>query len=203
MRKFPLPIKKGTGSTSAKTMDCKTKVSFTAKNLKMRQPEVFLNPNEFSEDGTTSLAGMNFSEDGKTLAYSISEGGSDWRKIIVIDAETREVKEDTIIDVKFSGISWKGNEGFYYSSYDKPKGSELSAKTDQHKLYYHKLGTPQSEDKLIFGGTPEQKHRYVAGSVSEDNRYLFISARQFNFRGKIVHDGPYQRKSYVGYYSWP
>lgn len=147
--------------------------------------EVFLDPNKFSDDGTTSLGGMNFSEDGKILAYSISEGGSDWRKIIIMDAETREIKEDTLIDVKFSGISWRGNEGFYYSSYDKPQGSELSALTDQHKLYYHKLGTPQSEDELIFGGTPEQKHRYVGGSVSEDNRYLFISANTSTSGGKL------------------
>ncbi|MDX1753547.1 MAG: prolyl oligopeptidase family serine peptidase [Salinimicrobium sediminis] len=147
--------------------------------------EVFLDPNKFSEDGTTSLSGAAFSEDGKTLAYSISEGGSDWRKIIIMDAESREILEDTLIDVKFSGVSWKANEGFYYSSYDKPEGSELSAKTDQHKLYYHKLGTPQSEDKLIFGGSPEQKHRYVGGSVSEDNRYLFISARTSTSGGKL------------------
>lgn len=148
-------------------------------------PEVFLDPNEFSEDGTTSLAGMNFSEDGRTLAYAISEGGSDWRKVIVMDAETREVMEDTIVDVKFSGLSWKGNEGFYYSSYDKPEGSELSAMTDQHKLYYHELGTSQSEDKLIFGGTQEQKHRYIGGSVTEDNRYLIISARNSTSGGKL------------------
>lgn len=148
-------------------------------------PEVFLDPNKFSEDGTTSLGGMSFSEDGKTLAYSISEGGSDWRKIIVMDAETREIKEDTLVDVKFSGVSWKGNEGFYYSSYEKPEGSELSAKTDQHKLYYHKLGTDQAKDELIFGGTQEQKHRYVGGSVSEDNRYLFISARNSTSGGKL------------------
>src|SRR5690554_4059682 len=131
------------------------------KESEESEEEVFLDPNKFSDDGTTSLAGMSFSEDGKTLAYSISEGGSDWRKVIVIDAETRDIVEDTLIDVKFSGISWRGNEGFYYSSYDKPEGSELSAKTDQHKLFYHKLGTPQAEDKLIFGGTDVQKHRYV------------------------------------------
>ena len=109
-------------------------------------------------------------------AYSISEGGSDWRKIIVLDAESKEIIEDTLIDVKFSGISWLKNEGFYYSSYDKPKGSELSAKTDQHKLYYHKLGTSQKEDNLVFGGTTEEKHRYVGGYVSEDGKYLFVSA---------------------------
>ena len=137
---------------------------------------VFLDPNQFSEDGTTSLGGMSFSEDGKTMAYSISEGGSDWRKVMVMNVETKEIVEDTLVDVKFSGMSWKGNEGFYYSSYDKPKGSELSAKTDQHKLFYHKLGTPQKEDHLIYGGIPEEKHRYVGGSVTEDNRYLIIRA---------------------------
>jgi len=137
---------------------------------------VFLDPNQFSEDGTTSLGGMSFSEDGKTLAYSISEGGSDWRKVMVMNVETKEIVEDTLVDVKFSGMSWKANEGFYYSSYDKPKGSELSAKTDQHKLFYHQLGTPQKEDQLIYGGTSEEKHRYVGGSVTEDNRYLIIRA---------------------------
>ncbi len=139
-----------------------------------KKPEVFLDPNTFSKDGTTSLGATSFTKDGKLLAYSISEGGSDWRKIIVIDALTKEIKGDTIIDVKFSGISWYKNEGFYYSSYDKPKGSELSAKTDQHKLYYHKLGTKQADDKVIFG--IDKKRRYVGGRVTDDNSYLIISA---------------------------
>ena len=140
------------------------------------EEEVFLDPNSFSEDGTTSLMGLSFTNDGSKAAYLISEGGSDWRKGIVINTENRKIVEDTLVDIKFSGISWKGNDGFFYSSYDKPKGSELSAKTDQHKLYYHKLGTPQSEDKIIFGGAPEEKHRYIQGYVSEDETYLFISA---------------------------
>ncbi len=140
------------------------------------EAEVFLDPNTFSKDGTTSLGSLSFSEDGKTAAYSISEGGSDWRKIIVMDVEAKTIKEDTLVDVKFSGISWYKNEGFYYSSYDKPKGSELSAKTDQHKLYYHKLGTSQKNDKVIFGGIPSEKHRYVGGYLTEDNKYLVITA---------------------------
>ncbi|WP_245916253.1 prolyl oligopeptidase family serine peptidase, partial [Aureicoccus marinus] len=140
------------------------------------EPEVFLDPNTFSEDGTTSLAGLSFTEDGSMAAYSISEGGSDWRKVIVIETENLTRVQDTLVDVKFSGISWRGKEGFYYSSYDKPEGSELSAKTDQHKLYFHKLGTDQKEDQVIFGGTESEKHRYVGGYVSEDDRYLFISA---------------------------
>ena len=139
-------------------------------------PEIFLDPNTFSEDGTTSLAGLSFTKDGSLAAYLISEGGSDWRKAIILNAETKEIVEDTLIDIKFSGLSWKGNDGFYYSSYDKPKGSELSAKTDQHKVYYHKLGTSQKDDELIFGGTPSEKHRYIGANVTEDNKYLLISA---------------------------
>tara|TARA_R110002012_G_scaffold9959_3_gene46314 strand:+ start:1242 stop:3362 length:2121 start_codon:yes stop_codon:yes gene_type:complete len=140
------------------------------------EAEVFLDPNSFSEDATTSLAGINFSKDGSIAAYSISEGGSDWRKVIVINAENKSIVEDTLVDIKFSGVSWRGNEGFFYSSYDKPEGSELSAKTDQHKLYYHKLGTPQKSDEVVFGGIPEEKHRYVGGYVTEDDRYLVVSA---------------------------
>ncbi len=139
--------------------------------------EVFLDPNTFKEDGTVSLGGASFSKNGKILAYSISEGGSDWRKILVMDTETKEIIEDTLVDIKFSGMSWYKNEGFYYSSYDKPKGSELSAKTDQHKVYYHKLGTPQNQDQLIYGGTAAEKHRYIYGGVTEDDRYLLISPR--------------------------
>ena len=137
--------------------------------------EIFLNPNTFSHDGTTSLGQLSFSRDGSKAAYTISEGGSDWRKIIIIDTETKQTLEPRLIDVKFSDIAWYKNEGFYYSSYDKPKGSELSAKTDQHKLYYHQLGTPQQSDKVVFGSTHEQKRRYVSGSVTDDNRYLLIS----------------------------
>lgn len=138
--------------------------------------KVFLDPNTFTKDGTTSLDAASFSTDGSKLAYSISEGGSDWRKVIVMNTETRELVGDTLKDVKFSGLSWKGEDGFYYSSYDKPEGSELSAKTDQHKVYYHKMGTPQSEDAAIFGATPDEKHRYIGASVTEDNKYLMISA---------------------------
>ncbi|SFJ00362.1 prolyl oligopeptidase family serine peptidase [Myroides guanonis] len=145
--------------------------------------EIFLDPNTFSKDGTTSLGGVDFSEDGSKVAYSISEGGSDWRKVIVLDALSKEVIGNTLVDVKFSGISWFGNEGFYYSSYDKPEGSELSAKTDQHKLYYHKLGTAQADDQLIFGDT--QKRRYVSGSVTQDNHYLIITAANSTYGNEL------------------
>ena len=141
---------------------------------KYNEEEVFLDPNSFSDDGTVSLSSLSFSPDGSLAAYSISEGGSDWRSVIVIDVQTKEIIEDTLVDIKFSGVSWKGNEGFFYSSYDKPQGSELSALTDQHKLYFHKLGTNQKDDKVVFGNT--EKYRYVWGGVSEDGRFLTISA---------------------------
>ncbi|EGM78969.1 serine protease, S9A family peptidase [Rheinheimera sp. A13L] len=149
------------------------------------EAEVFLDPNTFSTDATTSLADVSFSDDGKTLAYSISEGGSDWRKIIIIDTETKKPIEETLVDVKFSGVSWKGNEGFYYSSYDKPEGSELSAKTDQHKLYYHKLGTAQKDDPVVFGGVDAEKHRYVGGGVTDDGKYLIVSAANATSGNKV------------------
>lgn len=147
--------------------------------------EVFLDPNTFSKDGTTSLAGLSFTKDGSRAAYSISEGGSDWRKVIVLDAESKAIVEDTLAEVKFSGISWWGNEEFFYSSYDKPTGSELSAKTDQHKVYRHKLGQPQAEDALIFGGAPGEKHRYIGARVTEDQRYLIISASNTTSGNKL------------------
>ncbi|KAB2810200.1 prolyl oligopeptidase family serine peptidase [Phaeocystidibacter luteus] len=138
--------------------------------------EVFLDPNSFSEDGTTSLAGMSFTKDGSLVAYQISEAGSDWRKVIILEAETGRQLEDTLMDVKFSGLSWRGTEGFYYSSYDKPEeGSALSGMTQYHKLFFHKLGTPQEEDELIFGGE-EAGYRYIGGGVSEDQTVLAISA---------------------------
>ena len=138
------------------------------------QEEVFIDPNQFSENGTISLAGISFSEDGSLLAYSISEGGSDWRKVIVIETERKTIVEDTLLDVKFSRISWNGNKGFYYSSYDKPENSVLSDKTDRHKLYYHQLNTLQEDDKVIFG--QKEKFRYVSGYITKDQNYLVISA---------------------------
>ncbi len=137
--------------------------------------EVFLDPNTFSKDGSTSLADVSFSKDGSLMAYSISEGGSDWRKVIVWKTNDKSKVGETLVDVKFSGIAWKGNDGFYYSSYDKPKGSELSEKTDQHKLYYHKLGTAQSKDQLVFGG-PQTPRRYVGAYLTDDERFLIITA---------------------------
>ncbi len=171
--KFTAPYKKGEYTYYSRNDGLQNQyVLYRQKDNE--EPEVFLDPNKFSADGTTSLGEIDFSPDGSKVSYSISEGGSDWRKVIVMDTKTKEIIGDTIVDVKFSGLSWQGNEGFYYSSYDKPEGSELSAKTDHHKLYFHKLGTPQSEDKVIFSA--DIKRRYVTGGVTEDGHYLVVTA---------------------------
>ena len=171
--KISAPFKEGSYTYFYKNDGLQNQSVLYRKDATGKQ-EVFLDPNTFSKDGTTSLGGLNFSKDGSLVAYAISEGGSDWRKVIVMNAVSKEIIGDTIVDVKFSGISWFKNEGFYYSSYDKPKGSELSAKTDQHKLYFHKLNTSQKEDKVVFG--LNEKRRYVGGGVTDDENYLIISA---------------------------
>jgi prolyl oligopeptidase len=143
------------------------------ETIDSKEPELFLDPNTFSADGTTSLSGLSFSRDGSMAAYTISEGGSDWQKLIVMNAETKQVTGDTL-ELKFSGAAWKGNDGFYYSTYEKPKeGSFLAGITANHKLYYHKLGTPSSEDKLVFGSDTNPT-RYISASLSEDEQWLFI-----------------------------
>lgn len=147
--------------------------------------EVFLDPNTFSKEGTTSLAGLSFSNDGTLAAYNISEGGSDWQKIIILNTKTPSQIDDTLKDIKFSGVSWKGDDGFFYSTYKRPQeGSLLSGVTDQHFLFYHKIGTKQSEDKLIFGD--KEKRRYVGGYVSENNKWLFISATNATYGNQLM-----------------
>ena len=173
--KISAPFKKGEYTYFYKNSGLQNQ-SILYRNLDNQEPEIFLDPNKFSDDGTTSLSGISFSNDASLVAYSISEAGEDWRKVVVMNTKTKEVVGDTINNIKFSAISWKSNEGFYYSSYDAPEGSKLSSKTDQHMLYYHKLGTKQKLDKVIYGAIPAEKNRYVRGYVTDDSRFLVIDA---------------------------
>lgn len=173
--KFTAPFKEGPYTYFYKNDGLQNQYVLYRQKVK-GTPEVFLDPNKFSKDATTSLAGIEFTKDGSMAAYQISEGGSDWRKVIVLNTSDLKMVGDTMTDVKFSGLSWKGKEGFYYSSYDKPKeGSQLSGLTQYHKLYFHSIGTKQTEDILVFGGdiTPR---RYIGGNVTEDDRFLVITA---------------------------
>ena len=137
------------------------------------EAKVLLDPNKLSDDGTVALNGISFSKDGKYMAYAISRSGSDWIEIYVIDLATSELTDDHILWAKFSGASWQGN-GFYYSAYDAPtNGKEYSNINENHKVYYHKIGDPQSKDQLIYQN-PQYPKRFYSASTDEDEKILFI-----------------------------
>lgn len=137
------------------------------------EPRVFLDPNKLSDDGTVALTGIYFSNNGKYAAYTISRSGSDWSEIYIMDTATGKLLEDHLQWAKFTGAAWKG-DGFYYSAYDAPtKGKEFSNVNENHKIYYHKIGTPQADDQLVYRN-PKQPKRFYNTETSEDERFLFI-----------------------------
>ena len=138
------------------------------------EPRVLIDPNKFSADGTISLGTIGVSRNGKYIAYATSDGGSDWNTIRVREIATGADLTDELHWVKFSGIQWY-KDGFFYSRYDEPqKGAELSSANEFHKVYYHKVGTPQSSDKLIFQNSEYPQRNYFA-QVTSDERFLIIS----------------------------
>lgn len=137
------------------------------------EARVFLDPNKLSDDGTVALTSLSFSNNGKYVAYTISRSGSDWREIYVMDVATGSLLDDHITWAKFTDAAWQG-DGFYYSAYDAPsKGKEFSNVNEHHKIYYHKLGEPQQNDRLVYENKAYPKRFYTA-QVSEDERVLFI-----------------------------
>lgn len=137
------------------------------------EARVMLDPNKLSADGTVALTGTSFSHDGKYMAYTISRSGSDWTEIYVIDTESGQTLDDHIVWAKFTGAAWCG-DGFYYSAYDAPEaGKEYSNVNENHKIYYHKLGTPQSADRLVYKNKAYPK-RFYSASVSDDETLLFV-----------------------------
>ena len=137
------------------------------------EARVMLDPNKLSADGTVALTGTSFSHDGKYMAYTITRSGSDWTEIYVIDTESGQTLDDHIVWAKFTGAAWHG-DGFYYSAYDAPEaGKEYSNVNENHKIYYHKLGTPQSADRLVYENKAYPK-RFYSASVSDDETLLFV-----------------------------
>ena len=142
------------------------------------EPEVFIDPNKLSSEGIAALGSLSFSKSGKLLAYSVSTAGSDWSEIFIMDAETKQLLSDKILWTKFGGASWKGEEGFYYSGYEKPdENSKLSKKNEFQKVFYHKIGTPQSDDKIIYEDKTNPL-RYFGAGLTEDERFLILSISQ-------------------------
>ena len=161
-------------------------VLYTLESLE-EAGEVLLDPNTLSEDGTVALSGLSISDDGQWLAYGLSTAGSDWVEYRVRNITTKEDSSDRLQWIKFSGTSWtKDNQGFYYSRYDEPnEQTKLEDVNYYQKLYYHRLGTEQAEDTLIYH-RPDQKEWGFDGSVTEDGKYLVISVWQGTDRKNLV-----------------
>lgn len=141
-------------------------------------PEVFLDPNRFSLDGTVALAGLSFSKNARYAAYQISSSGSDWQEALIMDLTTGKLVDDTIRYIKFSGITWRGDEGFYYSRYPVPDASSKLSKQNQfHKVYFHKVGSRQNSDVLIYEDN-DHPLRNVGADLTEDGRFLVISSTE-------------------------
>ena len=150
-------------------------------------PEVFLDPNKLSDDGTVALAAMSFSKDGKYFAYATAASGSDWVEIRVMEAESKKLLDDKIEWVKFSGATWAPDgKGFYYSAYDAPKAGVYSSKNEFQKVYYHKLGTPQSADKLVYSD-PKHPLRYFHAWQSDDSCWIFVSSSEGTSGAEILY----------------
>ena len=141
-------------------------------------PEVFIDPNTMSKDGTAAVSAPAFSKNKKYAAYLIAQSGSDWQEGHLMDAATKKVLDDKIQWIKFSGISWKGEDGFYYSRYPQPDEKSMMSKQNQfHKVYYHKIGTPQSSDVLVYEDASHPLRNVYAG-VTEDESFLIINTTE-------------------------
>lgn len=175
--RFGIPFREGNRYFYAKNDGLQNQyVLYTVASL-TDEPRVLLDPNKLSTDGTIALAGTAISRDGKLMAYGLSASGSDWSEWKVRNVETGQDLPDVIKWVKFSGASWTPDgKGFFYSRYDEPKAGAqgLSGVNEFQKLYYHRLGTPQTEDALIYE-RKDQKDWGFSGDVTEDGRYLIIS----------------------------
>ncbi|MDE6283063.1 MAG: prolyl oligopeptidase family serine peptidase [Muribaculaceae bacterium] len=156
------------------------------------EPVVVLDPNALSDDGTVALTGVSMSKDGKHIAYTISRSGSDWTEIYVMDAETLTPLDDHVEWAKFTGAEWRekgidGEKGFFYSAYPRPEaGKEFSNANEYHNIYFHKLGTPQSEDTLVFTDAEHPLHFHSVG-LSDDERYMFISVGGQGFGNGLMY----------------
>jgi prolyl oligopeptidase len=152
------------------------------------EPKVLLDPNTFSDDGTASLGRFAMSKDGRYAAYGIRRSGSDWEEIFVMDLDTRETLPESLNWVKVSGTAWKG-DGFFYSRYDAPEsGYEYSSKNEFHKVYYHRIGDPQSEDQLVYEDAAHAQQFHLV-ETTEDERYaiLYISDRGSGRKGNAIY----------------
>ncbi|MCC6425278.1 MAG: S9 family peptidase [Phycisphaerales bacterium] len=184
--KYGLPGKEGGKYFFSKNDGLQNQSVLYVTNSLNDTPRVLLDPNTLSKDGTVSLSGTSVSDDGKLIAYGVSDAGSDWNIWHIRDIDSGKDLSDELRWVKFSGASWsKDNKGFYYSRYDAPadEAQKLKSVNEYHKIYYHLVGTPQDQDKLIYERKDQPKW-YLGSGVTEDGKYLIISANA----GDTVND---------------
>jgi len=176
--KYGVPFKEGNRYFYTRNSGLQNQSVLYSVNSLEAQPQVLIDPNTLSADGTVALSGTAVSNDGKFLAYSLSASGSDWQEWKVRDVGTGKDLTDHLKWVKFSNASWtRDGSGFFYARYDEPKSDSLKATNYFQKLYFHKIGSPQSEDVLVYE-RPDQKDWLFDGSVSKDGNYLIITAFQ-------------------------
>ena len=176
--KYGIPFKEGNRYFYTRNSGLQNQAVLYTVTTLGAQPQMVLDPNTLSADGTVALSGLQVSPDGKLLAYSLSASGSDWQEWKVRDVETSKDLSDHLQWVKFSGVSWtRDGKGFFYSRYDEPKSDALKATNYFQKIYFHKLGTPQSEDVLVYE-RPDQKDWLLSGTVTEDGQYLIVTVYQ-------------------------
>ncbi len=185
--RYSAPFKKGSNYFFFKNNGLQNQNILYVQQSLDAEPEVFLDPNKLSNDGTVALAGWSFSGDGKTFAYGISKSGSDWVELHAMDVATRTVLNDNLRWVKFSDISWY-HDGWFYSRYDAPSDTikALSDKNEFHKVYYHKLGTKQEEDVLVYENR-EHPQQLFGTATSEDERFLFLYITEIGKRGNALY----------------
>jgi len=171
--KYSAPFRAGSKYYFFKNDGLQNQSVMYVKNKLDSEPKLFFDPNKLSEDGTVSLSALSFSKDGKLFAYGTASGGSDWNEFFVMDAESGKLLSDHLKWIKFSGMAWK-DDGFFYSRYPEPTGSELSTKNQYSKVYYHKIGDDQSKDVVIFEDASKPDRGFSAGTT-DDERFLIIS----------------------------
>jgi prolyl oligopeptidase len=171
--KYSAPFRAGSKYYFFKNAGLQNQSVMYVKDNLDSEPKLFFDPNKLSEDGTVSLSALSFSKDGKLFAYGTASGGSDWNEFFVMDAESGKLLSDHLKWIKFSGMAWK-DDGFFYSRYPEPTGSELSTKNQYSKVYYHKIGDDQSKDVVIFEDASKPDRGFSAGTT-DDERFLIIS----------------------------
>jgi prolyl oligopeptidase len=185
--KYGAPSKQGSYYIFSKNSGLQNQSALFRQQGLEGSPELLLDPNKLSADGTVALAGVSFPKSGKYMGYTISKSGSDWQEAHVMSVSDSKLLDDHLVDLKFTGLDWKGEEGFFYSRYPKPDESKKLTNQNEHmKVYYHKLGDRQEKDELIYED-PAHPKRFFNVGITEDERFLVISSSEGTSGSEVLY----------------